>query len=241
MPADHTLLELDRFLPYRLSVLSNRISQDLARLYAERFDLSVTEWRVLAVLGRYPNLSANEVAERTAMDKVAVSRAVTSLLECSRLKRRTHGSDRRRSVLALRPNERRPGGLELALQQLATRSTVDGRVTSTFEGDGGTTALPPEHEHELLRIAQEAVSNALRHAQPGTVKITLTTEHDALCMGVTDDGCGMDDLPESCAEQGFGLANMRKRAEAIGGEWRIVSSRGQGTRISVRLPRPKPT
>lgn len=100
-PASHAVLELDRFLPYRLSVLSNRISQDIARLYGERFGLNVTEWRVLAVLGRYPDLSANEVAERTAMDKVAVSRAVMSLLEGGRLKRRTHGSDRRRSILAL--------------------------------------------------------------------------------------------------------------------------------------------
>jgi DNA-binding MarR family transcriptional regulator len=98
---DHALLELDRFLPYRLSVLSNRISQDIARLYAERFALSVTEWRVLAVLGRYPDLAATEVAERTAMDKVAVSRAVTSLLASGRLKRRLHGRDRRRSVLEL--------------------------------------------------------------------------------------------------------------------------------------------
>ena len=97
----HAVLELDRFLPYRLSVLSNRISQDIARLYGERFGLNVTEWRILAVLGRYPDLSAGEVAERTAMDKVAVSRAVTSLLAGGRLKRRTHGSDRRRSVLAL--------------------------------------------------------------------------------------------------------------------------------------------
>ena len=101
MPADHTVLELDRFLPYRLSVLSNRISQDLASLYAERFDLNVTEWRVMAVLGRYPDLSATEVAERTAMDKVAVSRALTSLFDDGRLRRRTHGKDRRRSVLAL--------------------------------------------------------------------------------------------------------------------------------------------
>ena len=99
--ASHAVLELDRFLPYRLSVLSNRISQDIAQLYAERFSLGVTEWRILAVLGRYPDLSAGEVAERTAMDKVAVSRAVTSLLASGRLKRRTHGSDRRRSVLAL--------------------------------------------------------------------------------------------------------------------------------------------
>jgi DNA-binding MarR family transcriptional regulator len=99
--ASHAVLELDRFLPYRLSVLSNRISQDIAQLYGERFDLNVTEWRILAVLGRYPDLSAGEVAERTAMDKVAVSRAVTTLLAGGKLKRRTHGSDRRRSVLAL--------------------------------------------------------------------------------------------------------------------------------------------
>lgn len=97
----HAVLELDRFLPYRLSVLSNRISQDIAALYGERFQLGVTEWRVLAVLGRYPDLSAGEVVERTAMDKVAVSRAVNALLLAGRLKRHLHGSDRRRSVLTL--------------------------------------------------------------------------------------------------------------------------------------------
>ena len=79
------LLDLEHFLPYRLSVLSNRISQDMASLYAERFNLSITEWRIIAILGRYPDLSANEVAERTAMDKVAVSRAVASLLKQKRL------------------------------------------------------------------------------------------------------------------------------------------------------------
>lgn len=98
---DHAVLELDRFLPYRLSVLSNRISQDIAALYGTRFGLTVTEWRILAVLGRYPDLSATEVAERTAMDKVAVSRAVTSLLADGRVKRQLHGEDRRRSVLEL--------------------------------------------------------------------------------------------------------------------------------------------
>jgi DNA-binding MarR family transcriptional regulator len=103
----HAVLELDRFLPYRLSVLSNRISQDIARLYAQRFALGVTEWRVLAVLGRYPELSAGEVAERTAMDKVAVSRAVARLVRNGRLRRRTHGDDRRRSVLALSAKGRR--------------------------------------------------------------------------------------------------------------------------------------
>ena len=98
---ERNLLDLEHFLPYRLSVLSNRISQDIAALYGTRFGLTVTEWRILAVLGRYPDLSATEVAERTAMDKVAVSRAVTSLLADGRLKRQLHGEDRRRSVLEL--------------------------------------------------------------------------------------------------------------------------------------------
>lgn len=101
MAPDHAVLELERFLPYRLSVLSNRISQDIARLYGERFGLGITQWRILAVLGRYPDLSATEVAERTAMDKVAVSRAVASLLEARLLRRCAHGADRRRSVLEL--------------------------------------------------------------------------------------------------------------------------------------------
>jgi DNA-binding MarR family transcriptional regulator len=97
----HPVLELERFLPYRLSVLSNRVSQSIASAYAGRFGLAVTEWRVIAVLGRYPGLSATAVAERTAMDKVAVSRAVARLLERGLLRRELHGDDRRRSVLAL--------------------------------------------------------------------------------------------------------------------------------------------
>ena len=100
-PASHAHLDLEHFLPYRLSVLSNRISSAIAREYSARFALTVTEWRVMAVLGRYPGLSANQVSQRTAMDKVAVSRAVARLLERGFIKRETHGDDRRRSVLAL--------------------------------------------------------------------------------------------------------------------------------------------
>ena len=97
----HAHLELEHFLPYRLSVLSNRISQEIARLYADRFQLNVTEWRLLAVLGRYPDLTATELVERTAMDKVAVSRAVASLVADGRLTRKVDGEDRRRTKLRL--------------------------------------------------------------------------------------------------------------------------------------------
>ena len=98
---EHAHLELEHFLPYRLSVLSNRISQEIARLYAERFALNVTEWRLLAVLGRYPDITATELVERTAMDKVAVSRAVASLVDDGRLTRKVDGDDRRRTRLRL--------------------------------------------------------------------------------------------------------------------------------------------
>jgi DNA-binding MarR family transcriptional regulator len=99
--ASHTALELEKFLPYRLSVLSNTVSQAIAREYEDRFQLSITEWRVVAVLGRYDGLSAREVAERTAMDKVAVSRAVAELMKDGRVKRSTADHDKRQSVLSL--------------------------------------------------------------------------------------------------------------------------------------------
>jgi signal transduction histidine kinase len=146
-------------------------------------------------------------------------------------------AEARRSVLALRPDEQpRPGGLELALRQLAERSTVADRIASSFHG-GGATGLLPEHEHALLRIAQEAVINAVRHAQPHNIEIRLGSENDELLLCISDDGHGMQQLPELYAQQGFGLTNMRERAEAIGGRWQIDSSPGAGTRVSVRIPR----
>jgi DNA-binding MarR family transcriptional regulator len=100
-------LDLQKFLPYRLSVLSNRLSAAIAESYSRRFGLSIPEWRVIAVLALEPGLSAAEVAERTAMDKVAVSRAVRRLLSTGRARRETAAGDRRRSMLELTPDGRR--------------------------------------------------------------------------------------------------------------------------------------
>ena len=94
-------LDLEHFLPYRLSVLSNTVSSALAGAYARRFGLTIPQWRVVAVLARSPGLSAAGVAERTAMDKVAVSRAVTGLARSGRVRRGLAAKDRRRSVLTL--------------------------------------------------------------------------------------------------------------------------------------------
>jgi signal transduction histidine kinase len=144
-------------------------------------------------------------------------------------------AEARRSVMALRLDQTRRAGLELALRQLADRSTVPGGVSCSFEGAGIATGLKPEHEHELLRIAQEAVSNAVRHARPQMVRITMTDEPTHWTLAVADDGVGMQQSPEQLARQGFGLVSMRQRAGAIGGQWQIDSEAGRGTRVSVRM------
>lgn len=100
-------LILEDFLPYRLSILSNTVSSKIALAYEKRFGLSIPEWRVIAILGRFPGLSAVDVAERTLMDKVAVSRAVTKLVKNGRIDREFADADRRRSILNLSDEGRR--------------------------------------------------------------------------------------------------------------------------------------
>lgn len=94
-------LELGDFLPYRLSVLANRVSRELSALYGERFGIAIPEWRVIAVLGQHADVSADFVCARTDMDRVTVSRAVARLLAKKLVLRRAQASDRRCSVLKL--------------------------------------------------------------------------------------------------------------------------------------------
>jgi len=96
-----TVLSLQDFLPYRLSVLSNRISRALAERYQEEFNITRPQWRVIAILGEHSPIAAYEVTERTAMDKVAVSRAVNGLVEKKLVKQQSDGADKRRSQLSL--------------------------------------------------------------------------------------------------------------------------------------------
>jgi DNA-binding MarR family transcriptional regulator len=90
------LLVLEDFLPYRLSILSNRVSRAIAARYAKTFDLTIPEWRIIAVLGRRPGLTAKEIAEATEMDKVAVSRAAAKLVVANRVRASADAEDARR-------------------------------------------------------------------------------------------------------------------------------------------------
>lgn len=111
-------LILENFMPYRLARLSSTVSSAVAREYASQFGLSIPEWRVIAILGRRPGLSAVEVAEQSFLDKVAVSRAVTKLIKANRVDRQFADADRRRSILTLSDEGRRvhDGVAALALQ-----------------------------------------------------------------------------------------------------------------------------
>lgn len=100
-PTPAELLVLEDFLPYRLSILSNRVSRAIAARYADTFGLTIPEWRIIAVLGHHPGLTAKEVAEATEMDKVAVSRAVAKLVDSKRVATRADKDDARKQLLAL--------------------------------------------------------------------------------------------------------------------------------------------
>ncbi len=106
-PEEPESLVLERFVPYRLSVLSNTVSRAIARIYAERFDLTIPEWRVMAQLGRHGRLSAGEIVGLTAMDKVRVSRAAARLVASGRIAADADMADRRRQLLILTSAGRR--------------------------------------------------------------------------------------------------------------------------------------
>lgn len=95
------MVKLEQFMPYRLSVLSLSISHSIAALYSDRFGISIMEWRAIAALGNYQPLSSRQICERTSMDKVQVSRAISSLTRSGLVLRKTDTSDRRKSLLRL--------------------------------------------------------------------------------------------------------------------------------------------
>jgi DNA-binding MarR family transcriptional regulator len=98
-PAD--TFRLEDFLPYRLAVASGQVSRLFTRSYTENFGLTIPEWRVLAVVGRYETLSPSAIGELTAMDKVKVSRAAASLVSRGMVKQSQDPHDGRGRLLRL--------------------------------------------------------------------------------------------------------------------------------------------
>jgi len=131
-------LSLSAFLPYRLSVLSNTVSKRIADLYEAEFGLSMSQWRLMAVMGEAPGLNATEIVTRTAMDKVAISRTVASLIKLGYAKREASQEDGRQSLLYL---TRKGRGVYARIVPMARA-----------EQDAVTEALSPDEIEELNRL-----------------------------------------------------------------------------------------
>jgi DNA-binding MarR family transcriptional regulator len=130
MPDDPSPLALESFLPYRLSLLANRVSRGFARLYQRKFDLKPPEWRVVAVLAHCSGLSAGQLASLTAMDKVAISRALARLQRMGRVVVQSDGRDRRRQTLALSD-----AGIDLYRQILPLAHHIESTLLAGLDGD----------------------------------------------------------------------------------------------------------
>lgn len=149
--ADGTFL-LKQFMPFRLSVLANRMTRAVARVYMRRFHLSAPEWRALAVLGRFGAMTANSVVERTGMDKVRVSRAVTRLLQLGHITRRTDPADRRRAILDLTAS-----GLSVYRQIVPRALAVESEMLA---------ALTPEERAVLEAVISKLKNGVAAIPQP---------------------------------------------------------------------------
>ncbi|USX54418.1 sensor histidine kinase [Lentzea sp. HUAS12] len=151
-------------------------------------------------------------------------------------------AEARRFVAALTPPALDGTTLAGALERLCATTGTRHRLTARFRLTGDPTPLPTTHEVALLRIAQAAVANTVRHAEATTVEITLSHLGDEIALDVVDDGTGFDPeaLPASDpGEGGVGLEAMRTRARTLGGSLTVESSPGHGTALTARLPVPR--
>ncbi|MYV66165.1 sensor histidine kinase, partial [Streptomyces sp. SID2131] len=155
-------------------------------------------------------------------------------------------TEARRFVRALTPSDLEHGSLAAALERLcepgagpygADAGGPGAGPRVRFSVSGTPVELPTPYEVALLRIAQSALANTVRHASASRAEITLSFMDASVTLDVVDDGQGFE--PGSVrpsSEGGFGLPAMRSRAESLGGTFTVESAPGQGTAVAVSLP-----
>jgi PAS domain S-box-containing protein len=142
-------------------------------------------------------------------------------------------SEARRSVRALRPEALHAGNFWEALQGIVKNTTAGTALHTRFELRGQLRDLPPAWQENLLHIGQEALTNALKYAHPRNFETRLTSDTRELRLELRDDGDGFE---VNDPHDGFGLAGMRERVEQMGGNLKVTSARGKGTKVFVTLP-----
>jgi PAS domain S-box-containing protein len=194
----------------------NRIARDIHDTLAQGFT------------GIIIQLEAAEDASRRGLKLAADQHIVTA-----RNLARESLSEARRSVQALRPQPLEEGGITHALRALFAKSTEGVSLRSDFKVLGEPSALPADWEENLFRIAQECLTNVLRHARASSVNASIRFDEEEVRLQFDDDGQGFDPAARS---EGYGLLGMRERVGAMGGRMEVESSRGLGTTISICLP-----
>ena len=214
---------------YRMRV--SRISTQFAAVLAERNRIAREIHDNLAqdILGISVQL------ELVARLMPAAAEVAKPHLDRARILVRNSMAEARRYVWDLRSQELEKKDLPTALNDTARRLTRDREVQAAVQVTGTFRALPSQIENNVLRIAQEAINNSVKHARARRIMIDLHFDTDALQLRVRDDGCGFD--PQNQNGDGhFGLIGMRERAQEIGGELRILSETESGTEIIVNVP-----
>ncbi|OIJ84810.1 sensor histidine kinase [Streptomyces colonosanans] len=148
-------------------------------------------------------------------------------------------AEARRFVAALAPPALEGTTLAGALERLCATTSARHRITARSRLTGDPVPLPTAHEVALLRIAQSALANTVRHAHATTAEVSLGYLGDHVALTVVDDGTGFDpdQLPApDPASGGFGLAAMRARIHALGGTLTVESALGHGTALAAQLP-----
>ncbi len=158
--------------------------------------------------------------------------AVRERLAEARTLARASLAEARRSVWAFRPQALEGRDLGGALHQLAHQSAGRSGVRVEFTATGTPAALAADVEDNLLRVAQEALANALRHAHAETITVELEYTPEGVRLRVYDNGTGF--APSNA--HGFGLVSMRERAQRIGGELTVASQAGVGTDVTLFVP-----
>lgn len=127
-------------------------------------------------------------------------------------------------------------GLQVALQRLVDDFTTRTRIAATFRGTSATDAVPLTEATCLYRIAQEALSNAGKHAKATAVEVELSSDEDRMTLTIRDNGMGFDTTQRAPGTAGIGLVSMKERAHQVKGELEVESKVGRGTTVSATVP-----
>ena len=146
----------------------------------------------------------------------------------------------RRSVMDLRSQALESRDLAGALSDLARQMTMGTPAVAQVRVEGSLVRLDASHEHHLLRIGLEALTNALKHSGAGRIDIVLGFQPDSTTLIVQDDGCGFGRAEEDLSRHHFGLQGIRERVDKLGGVLSIDTTPGRGTGVSVKVPGRRP-